>query len=134
MTSTKIRLGHYILGETLGVGSFGKVKIAEHDLTRHKVALKFINRRKLSTQDMLNRLRREIQYMTILQHPHVIKLYDVLTTTTDIIMVMEFAGGELFDYIVRRGKVRHSNHRAVRTILPFYCSLVRRKHGVFFSK
>ncbi len=37
----------YILGETLGHGSFGKVKMAEHELTGHKVAVKILNRQKI---------------------------------------------------------------------------------------
>ena len=37
----------YILGETLGHGSFGKVKLAKHELTGHKVAVKILNRQKI---------------------------------------------------------------------------------------
>jgi 5'-AMP-activated protein kinase, catalytic alpha subunit len=36
-------LRNYKLGRTLGIGNFGKVKIAEHKLTGHKVAIKIIN-------------------------------------------------------------------------------------------
>lgn len=45
-------LRNYRLGKTLGHGSFGKVKIAEHLLTGHKVAIKILNRRKMKTPDM----------------------------------------------------------------------------------
>ena len=45
-------LGHYKLGRTLGFGSFSKVKIAEHILTGHKVAIKVLNRRKIKNLDM----------------------------------------------------------------------------------
>jgi 5'-AMP-activated protein kinase catalytic alpha subunit len=45
-------LQHYKLGKTLGIGSFGKVKIAEHVLTRHKVAIKILNRRKIKNMKM----------------------------------------------------------------------------------
>lgn len=44
--------------------------------------------------------RREIQILKLFRHPHIIKLYEVITTPTDIFMIMEFvSGGELFDYI-----------------------------------
>lgn len=46
----------YILGETLGVGTFGKVKIADHDLTGHKVAVKILNRNKISTLDVADKI------------------------------------------------------------------------------
>ncbi|RVW30481.1 SNF1-related protein kinase catalytic subunit alpha KIN11 [Vitis vinifera] len=45
-------LSNYKLGKTLGIGSFGKVKIAEHALTGHKVAIKILNRRKIKNMEM----------------------------------------------------------------------------------
>lgn len=45
-------LANYKLGKTLGIGSFGKVKIAEHTLTGHKVAIKILNRRKIKNMEM----------------------------------------------------------------------------------
>lgn len=45
-------LPNYKLGKTLGIGSFGKVKIAEHALTGHKVAVKILNRRKIKSMEM----------------------------------------------------------------------------------
>jgi carbon catabolite-derepressing protein kinase len=71
---TSQRLGQYTLIKTLGEGSFGKVKLAIHQVTGQKVALKIINRRKLVTRDMAGRIEREIQYLQLLRHPHIIKL------------------------------------------------------------
>lgn len=45
-------LPNYRLGKTLGIGSFGKVKVAEHSPTGHKVAIKILNRRKVKMMDM----------------------------------------------------------------------------------
>jgi 5'-AMP-activated protein kinase catalytic alpha subunit len=45
-------LQHYKMGKTLGIGAFGKVKIAEHVLTGHKVAIKILNRRKIKNMEM----------------------------------------------------------------------------------
>ncbi|TPX61866.1 hypothetical protein PhCBS80983_g00847 [Powellomyces hirtus] len=111
MASNQIQVGNYTLLETLGVGSFGKVKLAVHAHTGHKVALKIINRRRIATMDMVGRVKREIQYLKLLRHPHIIKLYEVITTPTDIIMVMEYAGGELFNYIVNRGRMSEDDAR-----------------------
>ncbi|KAI5367433.1 putative serine/threonine-protein kinase, active [Septoria linicola] len=105
------RLGQYNVVKTLGEGSFGKVKLATHAVTGQKVALKIISRRKLVTRDMAGRIEREIQYLQLLRHPHIIKLYTVITTPTDIIMVLEYAGGELFDYIVQNGKMQERKAR-----------------------
>lgn len=51
-SSVDTYLSNYKLGKTLGIGSFGKVKIAEHALTGHKVAIKILNRRKIKNMEM----------------------------------------------------------------------------------
>lgn len=71
---TAQRLGQYTIVKTLGEGSFGKVKLAVHQVSGQKVALKIISRRKLVTRDMAGRIEREIQYLQLLRHPHIIKL------------------------------------------------------------
>lgn len=71
---TSQRLGQYRIERTLGEGSFGKVKLAVHQVSGQRVALKIISRRKLVTRDMAGRIEREIQYLQLLRHPHIIKL------------------------------------------------------------
>ncbi|KAI9825016.1 MAG: hypothetical protein M1819_006527 [Sarea resinae] len=110
-TRATARLGQYNIIKTLGEGSFGKVKLAVHQVSGQKVALKIIARRKLMNRDMAGRIEREIQYLQLLRHPHIIKLYTVITTPTEIIMVLEYAGGELFDYIVQHGKMTEDSAR-----------------------
>ena len=107
-----IRIGHYILSKTLGTGTFGKVKLAVHQVTRHKVAVKILNRRKIKTLDVVSKIRREIQNLKLVRHPHIIKLYQVISSPTEFYMVMEYvAGGELFDYIVEKGKLEEEEAR-----------------------
>lgn len=60
---------------------------------------------------MAGRIEREIQYLQLLRHPHIIKLYTVITTPSEIIMVLEYAGKELFDYIVTHGKLAENQAR-----------------------
>lgn len=68
------RLGQYNIIKTLGEGSFGKVKLAVHQVSGQKVALKIISRKKLINRDMAGRVEREIAYLQLLRHPHIIKL------------------------------------------------------------
>ncbi|XP_071145510.1 5'-AMP-activated protein kinase catalytic subunit alpha-2-like isoform X10 [Mytilus edulis] len=111
-TAGQVKIGHYILGETLGTGTFGKVKIATHYITSHKVAVKILNRNKIKSLDVVSKIKREIQNLKLFRHPHIIKLYQVMSTPTDIFMVMEYvAGGELFDYIVKKGKLKEPEAR-----------------------
>lgn len=105
------RIGQYALKKTLGEGSFGKVKLAVHRVSGQEVALKIISRKKLISRDMAGRVEREIQYLQLLRHPHIIKLYTVITTPQEIIMVLEYAGNELFDYLVKHGKMPEAKAR-----------------------
>jgi len=68
------RIGAYNVLKTLGEGSFGKVKLAVHRSTGQHVALKIIARKKLISRDMVGRVEREIEYLQLLRHPHIIKL------------------------------------------------------------
>ncbi|XP_068949021.1 5'-AMP-activated protein kinase catalytic subunit alpha-2 isoform X1 [Petaurus breviceps papuanus] len=105
----RVKIGHYVLGDTLGVGTFGKVKIGEHQLTGHKVAVKILNRQKIRSLDVVGKIKREIQNLKLFRHPHIIKLYQVISTPTDFFMVMEYvSGGELFDYICKHGRVEET--------------------------
>ncbi|KAI1081450.1 Pkinase-domain-containing protein [Whalleya microplaca] len=108
---TEQRIGAYNVIRTLGEGSFGKVKLAVHRSTGQKVALKIIARKKLISRDMVGRVEREIEYLQLLRHPHIIKLYTVIKTSAEIIMVLEYAGGELFDYIVKHGRLPEDQAR-----------------------
>jgi 5'-AMP-activated protein kinase catalytic alpha subunit len=99
-------LSNYRLGKTLGIGSFGKVKIAEHILTGNKVAIKILNRKKIKQMEMEEKVKREIKILRLFMHPHIIRLYEVIETPTDIYVVMEYVrSGELFDYIVEKGRL-----------------------------
>uniref|UniRef100_A0A7N0SZ56 non-specific serine/threonine protein kinase n=1 Tax=Kalanchoe fedtschenkoi TaxID=63787 RepID=A0A7N0SZ56_KALFE len=103
---------NYKLGKTLGIGSFGKVKIAEHARTGHKVAIKILNRKKVKSMDMEEKVRREIKILRLFMHPHIIRLYEVIETATDIYVVMEYVKcGELFDYIVEKGRLQEDEAR-----------------------
>ncbi|XP_070024307.1 SNF1-related protein kinase catalytic subunit alpha KIN10-like isoform X2 [Nicotiana sylvestris] len=105
-------LRNYKLGKTLGIGSFGKVKIAEHTRTGHKVAVKILNRRKIRNMDMEEKVRREIKILRLFMHPHIIRLYEVIETPSDIYVVMEYVkSGELFDYIVEKGRLQEDEAR-----------------------
>ena len=111
-SGTAFRIGSYVLGETLGKGSFGKVKLATHEITGHKVAVKILNRQKIKSSHVDKKVKREIAVLKLFRHPHIIRLYDVMETSTDIFMCMEYGSrGELFDYIVKNGKLHEGTAR-----------------------
>ncbi|EMP36500.1 5'-AMP-activated protein kinase catalytic subunit alpha-2 [Chelonia mydas] len=86
--------------------------VGEHQLTGHKVAVKILNRQKIRSLDVVGKIKREIQNLKLFRHPHIIKLYQVISTPTDFFMVMEYvSGGELFDYICKHGRVEDAEAR-----------------------
>ncbi|KAF7783883.1 hypothetical protein Agabi119p4_48 [Agaricus bisporus var. burnettii] len=105
------KLGEYTVLRDVAEGTFGKVKMAQHTVTGHLVAMKYISKAVIHREKTKTRVRREYEYMRALRHPHVIKLYEVISTPTDIIFVLEFAGGELFNYIVANGRMPESRAR-----------------------
>jgi len=86
--------------------------VAEHEVTGHKVAVKILNRQKIKSSKMDAKISREIKILKLFRHPHIIRLYEVIETPTEIFLVMEYVdGGELFDYIVSRGKLSDNEAR-----------------------
>ncbi|KAL4246551.1 Protein kinase domain-containing protein [Abortiporus biennis] len=106
------KLGEYTVISEIAEGTFGKVKMAVHTVTGHKVAMKFISKQVINQTKTKPRVQREVEYMRTLRHAHIIKLYEVISTPTDIIIVLEYAGGELFNYIVANGRM--PEHQARR--------------------
>ncbi|XP_033145973.1 SNF1-related protein kinase catalytic subunit alpha KIN12 isoform X2 [Brassica rapa] len=102
----------YKIGKTLGQGSFAKVKLAVHKTTGHNVAIKILNREKIKQMGIEAKVEREIKIIRLLMHPHIIRQYEVIETPEDIYVVMEYVkAGELFDYIVEKGKLHEDEAR-----------------------
>ncbi|EAY03778.1 CAMK family protein kinase [Trichomonas vaginalis G3] len=104
MESKEQRIGNYILGQTLGCGTTGKVKLAQSVLDNQKYAVKIIKREFLDTKpEMSKKIHREIALMSFLDHPHLLKLVEFFESPRHLYIVMEYApNGELFDYLITR--------------------------------
>ena len=75
-------------------------------MTGHKVAVKILNKAKIKQLGMEEKVQREINILHLCTHPHIIRLYEVIDTPTDIFLVNEYvSGGELFDHIVSKGRL-----------------------------
>ena len=109
----EVRLGPYVLGQTLGEGEFGKVKLGwkrPSDNSKAtttaadvggQVAIKLIRRESVDSWSRMNKVDREISVLRHAQHPNIVKLLDVIHTERYIGIILEYAsGGELFDCIL----------------------------------
>ncbi|KAI0152947.1 hypothetical protein GGR57DRAFT_152602 [Xylariaceae sp. FL1272] len=122
----KTHIGPWQLGKTLGTGSAARVRLARHYLTQEMVAVKILARN--STQitaagsiadlDQWDRSRneyqaqgyipmaieREVAILKLIDHPNIVKLYDIWENRSEIYMVLEYMDyGDFFSYISRVG-------------------------------
>ncbi|XP_029932598.1 serine/threonine-protein kinase MARK2 isoform X3 [Myripristis murdjan] len=105
-------IGNYRLLKTIGKGNFAKVKLARHVLTGKEVAVKIIDKTQLNSSS-LQKLFREVRIMKLLNHPNIVKLFEVIETDKTLYLVMEYAsGGEVFDYLVAHGRMKEKEARA----------------------
>ncbi|XP_061488153.1 NUAK family SNF1-like kinase 2 [Rhineura floridana] len=110
--------------ETLGKGTYGKVKKAR-ERSGKLVAIKSIRKDKIKDEQDLVHIRREIEIMSSLNHPHIIAVHEVFENSSKIVIVMEYASkGDLYDYINERQRLteqeaRHFFRQVVSAI--YYC-------------
>lgn len=98
-------IGDYILKQTIGEGSFSKVKLAIHKPSNNIVAIKILDKDKLSKNDQ-KRTIREMDILQSLNHPNIIQVITILENLNSYFIVMEYcAEGELFNYIVHKKRL-----------------------------
>lgn len=111
-TGEEPHIGKYRLLKTIGKGNFAKVKLAKHIPTGKEVAIKIIDKTQLNPGS-LQKLFREVRIMKTLDHPNIVKLFQVIETEKTLYLVMEYAsGGEVFDYLVLHGRMKEKEARA----------------------
>lgn len=92
--------GYKVLG-FLGRGGFGEVRVGEHQLTGERVALKLLRKSDMQDIGAAERTSTEIQCLTALRHPGIIRLIQRIETTRFLVLAFELmAGGDLFNYLV----------------------------------
>ena len=99
-------LDKYQLLDHLGTGGMSTVYLAEHSLTGQKRAIKVLPRDKISERSYLSRFYREARSVAALNHPNIVRIYDVANEDQTHYMVMEYAQGmDLFDLVTKKGKI-----------------------------
>ncbi|KAG1735544.1 Pkinase-domain-containing protein [Suillus lakei] len=108
-------IGLWKVGRTIGKGSSGRVRIARHSKTGQYAAVKIVSKNMLmnsitkladSAEHMLLSIEREIVIMKLIDHPNIMRLYDVWETSSELYLILEYVeGGELFDYLCNKGRL-----------------------------
>ncbi|CAH8578813.1 unnamed protein product [Schistosoma bovis] len=112
LVAPKALQGLYLFCEPLAEGSFGVLYVALHAVTRQKVAIKILDKRKLGSDAY--RVKGEIEALKQLNHKYIYKLYQVVETQTHYYLVLEYLpGGELFDYILQKEHLSEVEARVI---------------------
>ncbi|CAG9315137.1 unnamed protein product [Blepharisma stoltei] len=93
----------YRLGESLGSGGFGEVRICFHRENGNKRAVKIMRKDLMKNDRKRDDLEKEISILKSMDHPNIVRLYEFFEDTKRLYIVMEYcSGGELFDEIIKR--------------------------------
>jgi serine/threonine protein kinase len=115
--------GQWALGKTIGAGSMGKVKLAKNMETSEQVAVKIVPRqsadehrssRDAERADRSKEIRtaREAAIVSLVNHPYICGMRDVVRTTYHWYMLFEYVnGGQMLDYIISHGKLKEKQAR-----------------------
>jgi len=107
----------YQLNEKLSNGSYGVVFQGRHRETDKKVAVKSINRKKLTAEEDAA-IFSEVAIMANMNHPNIIKVIDFFEEKDHYLIVMEYLeGGDLFGRIGRKNAYNESDAKKCSAIL-----------------
>ena len=88
--------------KTIGEGTFGKVKSAIEINTGQKVSIKILNKNMIKGKENIEQINREIKILKTLNHPNLIKLFQIIEDNSHYYIITEYVnGGELFNLIVK---------------------------------
>jgi len=97
-------LGPFLIGDVLGKGGFGEVRVGTNQLNGEKVALKFLRKSEIMNLVAAERTATEIQVLSTLKHPNIIQLVMHLETPKYVVLAFELMnGGDLYKYLCARG-------------------------------
>jgi serine/threonine protein kinase len=106
------KVGNYELGETLGEGTFGKVRRAIHIETGKAYAIKCLDKQQVEHQNMGVQLKREIAAMKMIRSKNIVQFYECLASKSNVYLVLELVtGGELFELLVKEGRFSENKAR-----------------------
>ena len=105
-SSIEYKIGNYLIQQTLGEGTFGKVKLGIYLPNNEKVAIKVLEKDRMTDKDDQIRVKREFDMLSKFNHPNVILVTEIFESLDSYYSVMEFCeGGELFNYIVEKKRL-----------------------------
>ena len=94
--------GKYVVLAPLGVGGMGQVFLTEHVVMRRRSAVKILPARLMADPAAVERFNREARAIAALDHPNIVRAYDIDTTNDLHFLVMEYVDGVSLQELVKR--------------------------------
>ena len=95
----------YTVKETIGIGTFSKVKLGIKKATGEKVAIKILDKSKIKTKPDKIRVERELNILKKINHINIIKIIQTKEGINNIYIIMEYIDNDLFLYIVNNRRL-----------------------------
>ena len=96
--------GRYLIESLLGVGGMANVYKGRDVRTGNAIAVKVLKEEFLDNEELVRRFKNESKAISILDHPNIVKVYDVSVTDQLQYIVMEYIDGiTLKEYLKQRG-------------------------------
>ena len=118
----RLKLADYDIGQTLGTGSFGRVKISKQKSTGKYFAIKVLKKSEIIKLKQVDHIMNEIKILSVIEHNFLIKTEGFTQDDRYIYLVLELInGGELFTYLRSVGKFApyHATFYAGQVCLMF---------------
>ena len=117
------KITDFTLLKELGVGSFGRVILVQHNKTQAQYAIKAIDKRNTTNIQEKPYFRREIEIMYRIHHPNVVKLFGHFEDNTYCYFIMEYIpGGNIYSYVPKNGIRKISTQQVASIIKDVICA------------
>lgn len=94
--------------------------MAKHILSNQNVAIKIIKQASIADNIKLKKVKLEAKILSLFRHPHVMRVYELIESSEGLFIVMEYlSGGELYDYIIKKGSMTEDEARNIFQQLVF---------------
>jgi serine/threonine protein kinase len=98
----RFTIGKYKVLERLGAGGMGSVYLCEHKFMRRRVAVKVLPAAKAEDQASLERFYREARAAAALDHPNIVRAYDIDQDENLHFLVMEYVDGASLQEVIKK--------------------------------
>eukprot|EP00122_Pirum_gemmata_P004502 Pgem_evm1s4091 len=119
--------GNYLMGPKIGKGRFSTVRRATHTITGEEVAIKIVAKSALEEQDV-KILMRETQIMKLIDHSHIVKIYEVVDTQEAFCLVLEYIDGQCLSDVLETIPTGKGGEKQVKSIFRQLLSAISYLH------